>query len=109
MPEQNHIAMKACMGADPDASWICSQLTAFPDLDPGTDVNDRSAGIIERGRQQFDIIAKCDFRLTLDQLRIQNMHVRAKADADRKSVVWGKRASVRVDRGGRRTMKKNNR
>src|SRR3546814_7905984 len=73
--------MKACMGADPDASWICSQLTAFPELDPGTDVNDRSAGIIERGRQQFDIIAKCDFRPTLDQLRIQNMHVRAKADA----------------------------
>src|SRR3546814_19831695 len=97
MPEQNHIAMKACMGADPDASWICSQLTAFPDLDPGTDVNDRSAGIIERGRQKFDIIAKCAFRPTLDQLRIQNMHVRAKAATaapqDRKSDVEGKRVS----------------
>src|SRR3546814_20707456 len=29
-----------------------------------------------------------------------------KLDADRKSVVWGKRVSVRVDRGGRRNIKK---
>src|SRR3546814_17166761 len=51
-------------------------------------------------------------RLQLSDVYTGNWHISGNAgrqDLDRKSVVWGKRVSVRVDHGGRRDIKNRNR
>src|SRR3546814_18915805 len=62
----------------------------------------------QQGRSERRWIAACAKRLRVSRRARLGPRARRLGSPARKSVVWGKRVSVRVDLGGRRIIKKKN-